>query len=57
MINEGGLFGTDTLNLYIKIHTNNECDHTFNSLKVLHWNKDVFNFDKCCEILNTSNNV
>ena len=35
MIKEGGLFGTDTLNLYIKGLTKNYRDFTFNSLKVL----------------------
>ena len=35
MINEGGLFGTYTLHLYIKGHTKNDCDRAFNILKVL----------------------
>ena len=57
MIKEGGLFGTDTLYFYIKGHINNYCDCKFNSLKVLYRKKNFFTFEKCCEILNTRNNV
>ena len=56
MIKEGGIFGTATFHFYIKGHTNNDCDLAFNSLKVLYREKNVFTFDKYCEILNTSNN-
>ena len=35
MIKEGGFFGTYTLHFYIKGHTKNDCDRSFNSLKVL----------------------
>ena len=31
-IKEGGLFRTATLHLYIKVHTKNDCDRSFNSL-------------------------
>ena len=57
MIKEVGFFGTATLNLYIKGHTKNECDRAFNSLKVLYQKQHVFNFENCCRIWNTSNNV
>ena len=56
MIKEGGLFGTDTLHLYIKDHTNNDCDHAFNILKLMYRKQNVCTFEKCCEILNTINN-
>ena len=48
---------TYTLHLYIKGHTSNDCDHVFNSLKMLYWKQHFFNFEKCCKILNTNNNV
>ena len=35
MIKEGGLFGTAPLHFNIKGHTNNDCELTFNILKVL----------------------
>ena len=35
----------------------NDCDSEFNSLKVLYRKQNVFTFEKCCEILNTSKNV
>ena len=57
MIKEGGLFGADTLHLYINCHANNDYYHAFNSLKVMHREQNVGTFDKCCEILNTSNNA
>ena len=57
MIKEGGFFATDNLHFYIKGHTNNDCDRIFNSLKVLYWKQTVFNFEKFCEILNTSKNI
>ena len=57
MINERGFFGTATLYFYIKGHTKNCCDCAFNSLKVLYRKQNVFAFEKCCENLNTSNNV
>ena len=57
MTKEGGLFETATLYFYIKIHTNNDCDHAFNSLNILYWKKHVFTFEKRCGILNTINNV
>ena len=57
MINEGGFFGTDTLNFYIKVHTKNDCERTFNSLKVMYWKQNVFTFEKCYEIFNTRKNV
>ena len=37
--------------------TKKNCDRAFNILKVLCWNQNIFNFDKCCEILNTINTV
>ena len=57
MIKYGGFFRTDTLHLYIKAHTNNECGRTFKNLNLLYWKKNDFAFDECCENLNTSNNV
>ena len=57
IIKQVGLFGTATLHFYIKGHTKNECDREFNILKVLYWKKNVFTFEKCCEILNTKKNV
>ena len=36
MIKEVRFSGTDTLNFYIKGHTNNDCDHEFNSLKIIY---------------------
>ena len=57
MIEEGGFFGTATLHFYIKIHTKNDGDRAFNSLKVLYRKQNIFTFEKCCENLNTSNNV
>ena len=57
MIKKGVLFGTSPLYFYIKGHTNNERDCAFNSLKVLYRKKNFFTFEKCFEILNTSNNV
>ena len=57
MIKEGGLFGTATLNFYIKGHTKNWCDHTFNSLKVLYQKQNVFTFENLCGILNTIKNA
>ena len=36
MIREGVFFGMATLNLYIKVHTQNYCDRAFNSPKVLY---------------------
>ena len=57
MIKEGRFFGTATLNLFIKVQTKNDCDHEFNSLKGLYRKENVFNFEKCCGILNTSSNV
>ena len=56
MTKEGWFFGTDHLHFYIKGHTKNDCDHAFNSLKVLYRKQNVFTFENCCEILNTSNN-
>ena len=53
MCKEGGFFGTATLHLYIKSYIKNECDRSFNSLKLMYWKKNVFNFEKCCEILNS----
>ena len=57
MIKERGFFGTSTLNFYIKICTKNYHDRAFNGLKVLCQKQEVFTFEECCEILNTSNNV
>ena len=57
MIKEGGFFGAYTLHFYIKGHTKNDSDRAFKSLKVLYWKQNVFTFEKCCEILNTRNNV
>ena len=57
IIKEGGLFGTATLHFYIKGHTKNERDCTFNILKVMYWKQNVFTFEKWCENLNTRNNV
>ena len=57
MINEGGFFGSDNFYFYIKGHTKNDCDRAFNSLKVIYPNQNVFTFEKCCEVLNTSKNV
>ena len=57
MIKEVEFFGTSTLHLYINCHANNDYYHAFNSLKVLHREQNVGTFDKCCEILNTSNNA
>ena len=57
MINEGVLFGTSTLHLYIKGHTQNYCDHAFNSLKALYQKQNAVTFDDWCEILNTRNNI
>ena len=57
MINQRGFFGTDNFNLYIKVHTKNDSGRAFNSLKVLYWKRNFFTFEKCCEILNTRNNV
>ena len=39
MIKEGGFFGTDTFHLYIKRHTNNDCGHSFDSLKLMYKEK------------------
>ena len=39
MVKEIELSGTATLHLYIKGHTNNDCDHVFNSLKLLYRKK------------------
>ena len=39
IIKEGGLFGVDTLYFYIKEHTNNDRERTFNSLKGLYRKK------------------
>ena len=57
MIKEGILSGTDNFHFFIKGHTNNDCERVFNSLKVMYWKQNVFNFDKCREVLNTRNNV
>ena len=57
MINEGVLFGIYNLYLYIQVHTKNDRDHTFNSLKVMYRKQNFITFDKCCGILNTINNV
>ena len=57
MITEGGLFGTATFHLYIKVHTKNDCDRAFNSLKVMYRKQNISTFEKCCEIFNTINNV
>ena len=57
IIKERGLFGTATLHFYIKGHTKNDCDCAFNSPNMLYRRQNVFNFEKCCDILNTSNNV
>ena len=57
IIKKGGFFGAATLYFYIKGHTKNCCDCAFNSLKVLYRKQNVFAFEKCCENLNTSNNV
>ena len=54
MIKEGRLFGTATFYLYIKGHTKNYCELTFNSINVLYQKQNVFTFENCCEILNTS---
>ena len=35
MIKEGELFGTPTFHFYINVPTMNDCDHAFNSLKIL----------------------
>ena len=35
MIKEGEFFGTDTFHPYFKIQTKNDCERSFNSLKVL----------------------
>ena len=57
MIKEGGILGADTLYFYIKGYTKNDCNHAFNSLKVLYWKQNVFTFDNFCNIFNTRNNV
>ena len=57
MIKEGGLFGMAIFHFYIRVHTNNDCDRAFNSLKVIYRKQNVFNFEKCCENLNTRNNI
>ena len=57
MIKEGGLFGIDAFHFFIKFHTKNYCDRAFNSIAVLYWKKNVFTFEKYCEIFNTKNNV
>ena len=57
IIKNGGLFGADTLNFYIKGHTNNYYDRAFNGLKVLYQKKNVFTLEKFCEIFNINNNV
>ena len=57
MIKQRGFFGTDNFHLYIKVHTKNDSGRAFNSLKVLYWKRNFFTFEKCCEILNTRNNV
>ena len=57
MIKQEGLFGTSTLNFYIKSYTKNDRDRAFNRLKVLYRKKNVFTFEKCFEVLNTRNNV
>ena len=57
MIKERGFFDSAILYFYIKGHTNNYCEYAFNSLKFMYQKQNVFTFDKCCEILNTSINV
>ena len=57
MIKEGWLFGTATLHFYINFHTKNDCDRSFNSIKVLYRKQNVFTFEKFYETLNTSKNV
>ena len=57
MINELGLFGGYTFYFCIKGHKNNDCDRAVNILKVLYRKKNIFTFEKCCEILNNINNV
>ena len=46
MIIEGVLFGTAIFHIYIKGHTNNDFDCSFNSLKVLYQKQHVFTFEK-----------
>ena len=41
----------------MKVHTNNDYDCAFNSLKVLYRKQSIFNFDNRYEILDTGNNV
>ena len=57
VINDGGFFGAATFHFYIKGHTNNDCDHAFKILKLIYPKQNVFTFERCCEILNTINNV
>ena len=57
IIKEGIFFGTATLYLYIKGHINNDCNRAFNRLRVLYHKKNDLTFEKCCEILNTRNNI
>ena len=44
MIKEGGFFGAANLHFFIKYHTNNYCDRTFNSLKELYRKQILFTF-------------
>ena len=57
MIKGGGFFGIANFHLYIMGHTNNDGDRTFNILKLIYRKQNVCTFEKCCEILNTINNV
>ena len=57
IIKEGGFFGASTLHFYIKGHTKNSFERTFISLRALYQKKKFFTLERCCEILNTRNNV
>ena len=57
MVNDVLFFVKAILHLYIKGYKNNDCCRVLNSLKVLYWKRNVFTFEKFCEILNTINNI
>ena len=57
MIKKGGFFGAANFHFFIKSHTKNDLDCTFNSLKVLYRKQHVYTFEKCYKFFNTSKNV
>jgi hypothetical protein len=54
---EMGYFKTVEFCFYVRGHTKNDCDNTFNQMKLKYHKKDVFTWSKAIETLNIKDNM